>query len=97
MNIIEKQLNLGNTIIVKLSGDSMTPFIKSRQAVKVKPSTWQQAKVGEIVYCRVHGKYYLHQVKAIDVRRGCLIGNLKGRINGWTKQVLGKAIEILED
>lgn len=33
-------------------------------------------------------------VKAIDPKKGCQIGNNRGNINGWTKQVYGKVTEI---
>lgn len=33
-------------------------------------------------------------VKAIDPNKGCQIGNNKGNINGWTKQVYGIVTEI---
>lgn len=33
-------------------------------------------------------------LKAIDPI-GCLIGNNKGNINGWTKQIFGKVIKVI--
>ena len=39
-------------------------------------------QVGDVVLCRVNGAEYLHLVKAVQPDR-CLIGNNKGRINGW--------------
>jgi len=91
---IEKLL-AGETIISKESGNSMLPIIKSKQAVKIEPTAWDKIKVGDIVYCKVKGHYYTHLVKAIDQNKGCLIGNNKGGINGWSKQIYGKVIEIL--
>lgn len=32
-----------------------------------------------------------HKVYAIDKEKGCLIGNNKGHMNGWTKNVYGLA------
>jgi hypothetical protein len=90
----ERLLN-GETIISKEPGSSMLPLIKSRQPVKLIPITWENVKVKDIVYCKVRGNFYTHLVKAIDKNKGCLIGNNKGRINGWTKQVYGKVIEML--
>lgn len=92
---IEKLLD-GETIISKESGNSMLPLIKSRQPVKLAPITWEKVKVGDIVYCKVKGNVYTHIVKALDSKKGCLIGNNRGRINGWTKQIYGKVVEILE-
>lgn len=36
-------------------------------------------------------------VKAKNEKRGVLIANSRVRLNGWTKNVLGKVIEILND
>ena len=94
-NYKEEKLLAGLTIISKEPGNSMLPLIKSKQAVKIEPATWEQVKVDDIVYCKVKGSYYTHLVKAIDFNKGCLIGNNKGGINGWTKNIFGKIIEIL--
>ena len=50
---------------------------------------------GDIVYCKVRGNFYTHLVKGKNNDKGLLIGNNRGNINGWTKQVYGKVIEIL--
>ena len=91
---VEKLLK-GETIISKEPGNSMLPIIKSKQSIKLEPATWKQVVVNDIVYCKVHGHYYTHLVKAKDNEKGVLIGNNKGGINGWTKNVYGKCIEIL--
>lgn len=91
---VEKLLK-GETIISKEPGNSMLPLIKSKQPIKLEPATWEQVEVNDIVYCKVHGFYYTHLVKAKDNDKGVLIGNNKGGINGWTKNVYGKCIEIL--
>lgn len=92
---IEKLL-AGETIISKESGNSMLPIIKSKQPVKIEPCTWEQAEVGDIVYCKVSGSLYTHKVVAKDPNKGCQIANNKGHVNGWTKNVYGKVIEILK-
>lgn len=91
---IEK-LALGETIISKEPGNSMLPLIKSKQPVKIIPATWEEVDVGDVVYCKVKGNYYTHLVSAIDPKKGCQISNNSGHINGWTKNVFGKVIEIL--
>ena len=85
----------GETIISEEPGNSMLPLIKSRQPCKIEPATWESVQVGDIVYCSIGRHTYTHLVKAIDPNRGCLIGNNHGRINGWTKRIYGKVIEIL--
>ena len=90
---IEKLL-LGETIISREPGNSMIPLIKSKQPVKIIPISWQDAEVGDIVYCKVRGNLYTHLVKAKSDEKGCLIGNNHGRTNGWTKQVYGKVTKV---
>ena len=87
----------GKEIISKEPGNSMLPLIKSKQPVKIAPTTWEQVSAGDIVYAKVHGNCYTHLVKAKDPQKGCQIGNNKGHINGWTKQVYGKIIEIINE
>lgn len=91
---IEKLQN-GETFTTKEKGNSMVPLIHSGQEHVLAPTTWEDCKEGDIVYCKVGGKLYTHLVKAIDDSRGLLIGNNRGSINGWTKTVYGKVIEIL--
>ena len=92
---IEKLL-AGETIISKEPGNSMLPIIKSRQLVKLIPVTWEQVDVGDIVYCKIRGSMLTHKVVAKDPKKGCQIANNSGYVNGWTKSVYGKVIEILK-
>jgi len=95
MNWKVEKLVKGESFITSEKGNSMTPLIKSGQDHRLAPITWQECKIGDIVYCKVTGSYYTHLVKAIDVHRGCLIANNRGRVNGWTRQVFGKVVEVL--
>ena len=83
------------TIISKEPGNSMLPLLKSKQPVKLQPISWEDCEVDDIVFCKVRGNVFTHLVKGKNERRGLLIGNNRGRINGWTKNVYGKVIEIL--
>ena len=89
-----EKLQKGESIITSEKGNSMVPLLKSGQKHKLSPTTWDKVEVGDIVYCKVKGHYYTHLVKAINKDKGCQIGNNKGRINGWTKQIFGKVTEI---
>lgn len=91
---IEKLLS-GETFVTSERGNSMVPLIHSGQSHKLAPSSWEDVNIGDIVYCKVKGSMYTHLVKAKDIKRGVQIGNNKGGINGWTKQVYGKVIEVL--
>lgn len=95
MNWKVEKLLAGEEIISKESGNSMLPLIKSKQPVRLRPCKWEDVKTDDIVYCKVKGNLYTHLVKGTDALKGCLIGNNKGGINGWTKQVYGKVVEIL--
>lgn len=89
------KLEKGETFITKEKGNSMVPLIYSNQEHELSPATWDKVEVGAIVFCKVKGNLYTHLVKAKSEQRGLLIGNNKGGINGWTKQVYGKVTKVL--
>ena len=91
---IQKLLN-GETIVSKEPGISMLPILRSKQAVILQPIDWEDCKSGDIVFCKVRGNCFTHLVKGKNAKRGLLIGNNQGHLNGWTKKVYGKVIEIL--
>ena len=97
MNWKIEKLLAQETIISKEPGSSMLPLIKSKQPVRIAPATWEQVEVGDIVYAKVHGRCFTHLVKAKDLQKGCQIGNNHGHTNGWTKNVYGKIIEIINE
>lgn len=89
-----EKLQNNETFITSEGGSSMSPLIKSGQNHKLAPTKIEDCEIGDIVYCKVKGNFFTHLVKAKG-ERGLLIGNNKGGINGWTKQIYGKVIEIL--
>jgi hypothetical protein len=91
---LEKLLN-GESFITSEKGNSMSPLIKSGQDHELSPVSIDNVVVGDIVYCKVKGRFYTHLVKAKDPKKGCQIGNNKGNINGWTKAVYGKVTKVL--
>jgi hypothetical protein len=90
-----EKLQNGESFVTSEKGNSMIPLIKSGQEHVLSPVKIEDVTVGDIVYCKVHGRFYTHLVKAIDPLKGCQIGNNRGNINGWTKNVFGKVTEIL--
>ena len=94
MNWKLERLQKGETFTTSEKGNSMVPLIKSGQEHVLSPVTINLINVGDIVYCKVKGNFYTHLVKAKG-DKGCLIGNNKGGINGWTKQIFGRVVEIL--
>jgi hypothetical protein len=91
-----EKLQNGETFVTSEKGNSMVPLVKSGQSHRLAPITWEECSEGDIVYCKVKGNFYTHLVKGKNLDKGLLIGNNKGGINGWTKQVFGKVIEILK-
>lgn len=94
-------LRNGETCRVVGVGNSMTPILKSRQAVicsPIKDNTVISKK--SIVLCKVKGRYYLHLVHGIRKTKDkeeYLIGNNHGHMNGWVqrKNIFGIVSEIL--
>lgn len=85
----------GETFVTSEKGNSMVPLIHSGQDHMLAPIKLEEVEVGDIVYCKVRGKFYTHLVKAKNEDKGLLIGNNRGYNNGWTKQVYGKVIQVL--
>lgn len=86
----------GKTVSFRPTGNSMVGKISSGQLCTVGPVLPKTAlAVGDIVLCRVHGKTYLHLIKAIQGDR-YQIGNNHNRINGWTgrPQIFGRLISV---
>lgn len=95
MNWKIQKLTNGETIISKEPGNSMLPLLKSKQPVRLAPVKWEDCEEGDIVFCKVKGNCFTRLVKGKNEKRGLLIGNNRGRINGWTKNVYGKVVAIL--
>ena len=81
----------------KPKGNSMTPRIKSGSPVRLKRVDISVYKVGDAVYAKVHGSYYLHLISAIDETKGRYqISNNHGHVNGWTDGIhlYGLCVEV---
>ena len=82
----------GETFETSEKGNSMVPLLYSGEKHVLTPVRLEDVQVGDIVYCKVKGCFYTHLVKGITKKRGLLIGNNHGGINGWTKQVFGRVV-----
>jgi hypothetical protein len=89
------RLQAGETVQFRPRGDSMRGRIESGQLCTVAPLDPASLQVGDIVLCKVNGQQYLHLIKAIQGSR-YLIGNNRGKTNGWvgTNCIYGKCIRI---
>lgn len=82
--VVLEGLRRGETVQVRPPGRSMEPAIVNRALVTIEPLDEEtMPEKGEIVFCRVGDRWYVHYVKDVDARRGFLIGNNKGGVNGW--------------
>jgi len=89
----KKDLLEGKDVSFSPKGNSMKPKINSGDKVTVSPV--DNIKKGDIVFCKVKGNFYVHLVKAVQGEK-YLIGNNKGRTNGWTNKsnIFGKVIKV---
>lgn len=86
------KLKSGESLTIYPRGNSMSPLIKSGEAVALEPyPNGDLPKKGDIVLVHVMGRDYLHLVKAVQGTR-YQIGNNHGRINGWVgiEQIFGR-------
>jgi len=90
-----ERLQNGESFVTSEKGNSMVPLIKSGQEHMLEPITWEQAQIGDIVYCKVKSNWYTHIVTAKNEKRGCQISNNSGYVNGWTKAVYGVVTEVI--
>jgi len=88
-----QDLRAGQETKVRPHGGSMRGKVESGQLVTLDPVDVDALSVGDIVLCRVKGNVYLHLVQALGDGR-VLIGNNRGKINGWTRTVYGRATKI---
>jgi hypothetical protein len=91
----QKLLEEGKTFETSEKGNSMIPLIKSGQKHILEPIKLDEVEIGDIVFCKVKGSYFTHLVTAKNDKKGVQISNNHGYVNGWTKAVFGKVIEIL--
>jgi hypothetical protein len=96
--ITAEHLKNGEDCIVVGYGQSMTPKIKSGQAVRVIPIKNDLIlSKNDVVFCKVNGSYYLHKISAIKNGNTYQISNNHGHVNGWISRnkIYGKVVEIL--
>jgi SOS-response transcriptional repressor LexA len=88
-------LAAGRPVQFRPRGHSMHPRICAGQLCTVHPTDPAALEPGDVVLCRVHGREYLHLIKAVRGDR-FLIGNNRGRINGWVSAagIYGKCVSV---
>ena len=96
-NFVLKTLLEKGVVTFKPHGNSMTPKIDSGDQVVVKKVSAKALRVGDAVYAKVKGAYYLHLLTAIG-QDGYQISNNHGHVNGWAKaeSVFGVCVQVKE-
>lgn len=90
---IEKLKN-GETFSYRPHGSSMKPKINSGDLVTVAPVDVADVVVGDVVYCKVKGRVFLHLVTAVGDDGRFLISNNHGHDNGWTRNIYGRVVKV---
>lgn len=96
-NFVLETLTKDGYVVFKPHGNSMTPKISSGDQVKVKKVNPAALRVGDAVYAKVKGNYYLHLLSAIDESQNRFqISNNHGHVNGWVTadNVFGVCVEV---
>ncbi|MPM95180.1 hypothetical protein SDC9_142333 [bioreactor metagenome] len=67
LSLIEEQINKGNSITIRVEGNSMLPFIKGGvDYVELSPITNQKLKTGDIILFRYSQSFVLHRIISIN-------------------------------
>jgi len=92
------KIKQGEVVYFHPKGNSMLPFIKSGQKVKVVQVRPQDLEIDDIVLVKVKRSTYVHFVKGIKNGMFC-IGNAKGHLNGWVsaEAIYGKCTPVTSD
>jgi hypothetical protein len=95
----KEKLATGESIQFRPRGNFMSPIIDSGDLVTVVPFSEDDLKKGDVVFCRVKGTYYVHQIQSITRHMsGCRfqIGNAKNHTNGTIgfQSIFGKVTKV---
>lgn len=84
----------GEIVQCRPRGNSMKPRIHSGQLITISPDITELEK-GDVVFCNVKGRYFVHLLSAIQGGR-YQISNNHGHVNGWVGKngIFGKVIKI---
>lgn len=88
------KLLAGETVQCRPCGNSMKPKVKSGELITISPDI-SNLKKGDVVFCKVGVKYYIHLLSAIQGKR-YQISNNHNFVNGWIGKngIFGKVIKI---
>lgn len=95
LSVYVAPLQEGKVVQFRPKGNSMQPKIESGQLVTVEPIGDNPPQVGDVLLCKVKGRYWLHLCTAINGKQ-FRISNNKGHHNGWTtvKSIYGRVTKV---
>lgn len=73
----------------------MLPRIKSGQLLTIAPVDVKDLRKGDVVFCKVKGRFFTHLLSAVQGER-FQISNNKGHVNGWigSNGIYGKVVKV---
>jgi SOS-response transcriptional repressor LexA len=77
---------------MKCFGGSMTPIFPSSGCTMYYKKQ-DSYEVGDIVFCKVKGRYIDAHLITRKSEQGYLISNNHGHDNGWTRQIFGRVVK----
>lgn len=88
---LKSALERGEEPSMKCFGSSMLPILTNPSTCTYRRQPVY--KIGDIVFCKVKGRYIdAHKITTLQSGR-YLISNNHGHDNGWTKTIYGRVIE----
>lgn len=72
---VKEFINAGKEVVFSVRGSSMSPFLKERDLITVKPLTKMTLKIGHIVLAYFKNGYILHRIIHLDKYHVFLAGD----------------------
>lgn len=69
-------------VILRCNGNSMQPIMKPGDALHIRKVDNAKYRVGDAVFCKIHGGLQVHKISAIKDHQW-QISNNNNYVNGW--------------
>ena len=90
---LQQELETVGTGTMTTGGGSMTPIFPAKTSVKMTYQKQETYAVGDIVFCKVKGRWIDAHLVTRKSECGYLISNNHGHDNGWTRTIFGRVIK----
>lgn len=90
----------GAACIIVVYGHSLAPVTDRAGAVVAKPLTADKTvKVGDLVFCRLHGHYRIQKVRYIKENEHYAVGNTRGYVHGTIgrEDIYGRVVKVFRN